>query len=185
MLFADSLLESGADGIFIENGENTGDLFSPQMAEEFMLPYTKRLYDHIKAEGGYVISHNCAPHAFYDLEMRLEPHALNFAFGDVRLLGKNYGVECKKLHNHNNIGCGPRHCFKEFKEFSNAGICLMGNIIPDSPPTGSRIEIGHEVKSCLSAAPEKGFILSTGCEIPLNTPLEKMEMLWDEIKTGI
>ncbi|KKH50689.1 methylcobamide--CoM methyltransferase [Methanosarcina sp. 1.H.A.2.2] len=185
ILFADALLEAGADGIFVENGENTGDLFSPQMAEEFMLPYTKKLYDHIKAGGSYVISHNCAAHAFYDLEMKLEPHALNFAFGDVRLLGKKYGVECKKLHNHKNIGCGPRHCFKEFKEFSDAGICLMGNIIPDAPLTGSCAEIEHEVKSCLSAAPKKGFILSTGCEIPLNTPLDKMELLWDAVKAGI
>lgn len=64
ILFADMLLEAGADGIFVENGENTGDLFSFQMAEEFMLPYIKRLYDHIKARGGYVISHNCAAQGF-------------------------------------------------------------------------------------------------------------------------
>lgn len=185
ILFVDSLLEAGADGIFIENGENTGDLFSPQMAEEFMLPYTKKLYDYIKAERGYVISHNCAANAFYNLELKLEPNALNFAFGDVRLLGKKHGIECKKLHNHNNIGCGPRHCFKEFKEFSDAGICLMGNIIPDAPLTRSRAEIEHEIKSCLSAAPEKGFILATGCEIPLNTPPEKMDMLWNAVKAGI
>lgn len=185
ILFTDSLLEAGADGIFVENGESTGDLFSLQMAEEFMLPYTKKLYDHIKAEGGYVISHNCAANAFYELEMKLEPHALNFAFGGVRLLGKKYGVECKKLHNYNSIGCGPRHCFKEFKKFSDAGISLMGNIIPDAPLIGSQDEIEHEVKSCLSAAPEKGFILATGCEIPLNTPLEKMEMLWDAVKSRI
>lgn len=185
LLFADALLEAGVDGIFVENGENTGDLFSPQMAEEFMLPYTKRLYDHIKAEGGYVISHNCAAQAFYDLELKLKPHALNFAFGNVKLLGKKYGVECTNLHNHNNIGCGPRHCFKEFKDFSDTGISLMGNIIPDAPLTGDRFKIEHEVKSCLKAAPEKGFILATGCEIPLNTPLEKMEILWNAIKTGI
>jgi len=182
ILFADILLEAGADGIFVENGENTGDLFSLQMAEEFMFPYTKRLYDHIKAEGGYVISHNCAANAFYDLEFKLKPHALNFAFGDVRLLGKEYGIECANLHNHKNIGCGPRHCFKEFRKFSDAGICLMGNIIPDSPLTGSRAEIEHEVKSCLKAAPDKGFILSTGCEIPLNTPFEKMDILWNMLK---
>ena len=185
ILFASSMLEAGADGIFVENGENTGDLFSPQMAEEFMLPYTKKLYNHIKAEGGYVISHNCAASAFYDLEMKLEPHALNFAFGNVRLLGKKYGVECRKLHNHNNIGCGPRYCFREFNELSDSGICLMGNIIPDAALVGSRAEIEHEVRSCLSAAPEKGFILATGCEIPLNTPLEKMEMLWNAIKAEI
>ena len=185
ILFADTMLEAGADGIFVENGESTGDLFSPQMAEEFMLPYTKKLYDHIKAKGGYVISHNCAALAFHDLEMKLEPHALNFAFGDVRLLGKKYGVECMKLHNHKNIGCSPRHCFKELKAFSDAGICLMGNIIPDAPITGGRAEIEHEVKCCLEAAPKKGFILSTGCEIPLNTPPEKMDLLWEAIKARL
>ena len=180
--FADVLLEAGVDGIFFENGENTGDLFSRQMAEEFMLPYTKELYEHIKARGGYVISHNCAAQAFYDLELKLKPNALNFAFGNVRALEKKYGVECKKLHNYKNIGCSSRHCFNEFKEFSDAGICLMGNIIPDAPLVGSMVEIEHEVKSCLNAASKKGFILTTGCEIPLNTPFEKMEMLWDAIK---
>ena len=185
ILFANALLEAGADGIFVENGENTGDLFSLQMAEEFMLPYTKDFYDHIKAEGGYVISHNCASQAFYDLELKLRPNALNFAFGDVRQLGKKYEIDCKKLHNHTGIGCASRYCLKEFKEFSEAGICLMGNIVPNTPLTGSRAEIEHEVKSCLKSAPDRGFILATGCEIPLNTPLEKMEMLWSAIKAGL
>lgn len=60
----------------------------------------------------------------------------------------------------------------------------MGNIIPDAPLRGSRAEIEHEVRSCLKAAPENGFILATVCEIPLNTPLEKMEMLWDVVKSS-
>lgn len=59
------------------------------ISSEFILPYTKELYDHVKAEGGYVISHSCAAHAFYDLELKLEPHALNFVFGDFRLLVRN------------------------------------------------------------------------------------------------
>lgn len=185
ILFAGAMLEAGADGIFVENGESTADLFSPKMAEKFMLPYTRKLYEHIKKSRGYVISHNCAIQAFHDLELKLEPHALNFAFGDVRLLGKKYGVECTKLHNQVNTGCNPRHCFKELKSFSQAGICLMGNIIPDAPMTCSAAQNDKEVKSCLEAAPEKGFILSTGCEIPLNTPPEKMEMLREAIKASL
>lgn len=181
IFFVDLMLEAGADGIFVENGESTADLFSPKMAEIFMLPYTKKLYDHIRNNGGYVISHNCAIQAYHDLEMKLAPHAVNFAFGDVAGLGKTYGIECSKFHNHKYVGCSERYCFKEFNAFSEAGICLMGNIIPDAPLTGSKAGIEHEVKSCFNAAPKRGFILSTGCEIPLNTPLEKMEMLRDAI----
>jgi uroporphyrinogen decarboxylase len=151
------------------------------MAEEFMLPYTKKLYDRIKEGGGYVISHNCATRAFHDLEMKLEPHALNFSFGDVSQISKQYGIDCIKIHNQMNKGCSSRHCVKELKTFFEAGICLMGNIIPDTPLNCSAAQIEHEVKSCLDAAPDKGFILSTGCEIPLNTPLEKMEMLGDAV----
>ncbi|MEE4241421.1 MAG: uroporphyrinogen decarboxylase family protein [Desulfopila sp.] len=53
IFFADVMLEAGADGILVENGESTADLFSPQMAEEFMMPYTKRLYDRIKEGNVY------------------------------------------------------------------------------------------------------------------------------------
>jgi uroporphyrinogen decarboxylase len=178
ILYADRLIEEGVDGIFVENGENTADLFSPDMAEEFMLPYTKQLYEYIQKNGGYVISHNCAEHAFHEMEASLRPDALNFAFGDVDALGKKYGVECTKIHK--KAGCGPRYCFKELEKH---GICLMGNINPNAFCRDSLDDIEHEVKSCMDAAPEKGFILSTGCEIPLSTPIEEMETLWRSISS--
>ncbi|RXG34730.1 uroporphyrinogen decarboxylase family protein [Methanohalophilus sp. WG1-DM] len=176
ILYADRLIEEGVDGIFVENGGNTADLFSPDMAEEFMLPYTKQLYAHIQNNGIYVISHNCAEHAFHDMEASLRPDALNFAFGDVNTLGKKYGIECTKIHK--KAGCSPRYCFKELEKH---GICLMGNINPNVFCRDSLDDIEHEVKSCMDCAPEKGFILSTGCEIPLSTPIEEMETLWRSI----
>jgi|GEM_PF-677418 len=184
-LFADLLLEAGVDGIFVDNGGSAADLFSRQMAEEFMLPYTKELYTHIKANDGYVISHNCASHAFLDLEMALEPDALNFAFGDVAALGKPYGAECTRLHKHKCIGCSSRCCFKGLRDFTESGICLMGNINPTTFAPGSTADIRLEVKSCLEAAPSKGFILSTGCEIPLNAPSEKMDALWNAFNSRL
>ncbi|WP_440956885.1 uroporphyrinogen decarboxylase family protein [Methanosarcina sp. Mfa9] len=184
-LFADILLEAGVDGILVDNGESAADLFSRQMAEEFMLPYTKELYTHIKANDGYVISHNCAAHAFLDLELALEPDALNFAFGEVAALGKPYGSECKRLHRHKCIGCSSRCCFKGLRDFTDSGICLMGNINPAVFAPGSAADIGLEVKSCLEAAPSRGFILSTGCEIPLNAPSEKMDALWNAFNSRL
>ncbi|MFP4655578.1 MAG: uroporphyrinogen decarboxylase family protein [Methanohalobium sp.] len=180
ILYADRMLEEGVDGFLVENGENTADLFSPQMADEFAHKYTKKLYDHIHKNGGYIISHNCAEHAFHEMDAGLKPDALNFAFGDVKSLKKRYGVDCIKSHNHKNIGCGPRYCFKDFGEH---GICLMGNINPNVFGNGSLDNIKNEVESCMNAAPNKGFILSTGCEIPLGTTKEKMEALWNTIKS--
>lgn len=182
IIFADRMLDAGADGAFIENGGSTSDLFSQGMAKEFGFQYSKKLYSHIQDNGGYVISHNCANHAFYELEMALEPDALNFFFGNVEAIGKKYGIDCVKLHNHKHIGCNERYCFRDFKDF-NDSICLMGNINPYVFNSGGINNIAAEVKSCMAVAPDKGFILSTGCEIPLNTPQEEMAILWESMKS--
>ncbi|MDK2834137.1 MAG: hypothetical protein PWP63_1224 [Methanolobus sp.] len=182
IIFADRMLDAGADGVFAENGGSTADLFSPEMAKEFGSRYTKEVYSHIQDRGGYVISHNCAAHAFHELELALEPDALNFAFGDVKSLGKNYGVECGKLHNHKSIGCAQRYCFREFKPFQDAGVCLMGNINPYIFGSGMLKDIAGEVRNCMMAAPDKGFILSTGCEIPLDAPYEEMQVMWESMR---
>jgi uroporphyrinogen decarboxylase len=179
IIFADRMLDAGADGIFAENGGSASDLFSPEMAREFGFKYTKQLYSHIQDNGGYVISHNCASHAFHELELELKPDALNFAFGNVNTLKEQYGVECEKLHNHKNIGCSQRYCFRDFSNFQDSGICLMGNINPYTFSSGLVKDIASEVKACMAAAPDRGFILSTGCEVPLGTPAEEMEVLWD------
>ncbi len=181
--FADMMLDAGADCAFIENGGSTSDLFSLEMAKEFGFDYSKKLYSHIQDRGGYVISHNCANHAFHELEMALEPDALNFFFGNVEALGEKYGIDCLKIHNHKHIGCRERYCFRDLKDFIDQGICLMGNINPYTFGSGRFDNIAAEVKNCMDAAPDKGFILSTGCEIPLNTPQEEMEILWESMRS--
>jgi uroporphyrinogen decarboxylase len=183
IIFADRMLDAGADGIFAENGGSTSDLFSLEMAQEFGSRYTKELYSYIQDRGGYVISHNCASHAFHELELSLKPDALNFAFGNVEALGKNYRVECEKIHNHKSIGCSQRYCFRDFQNFHDSDICLMGNINPYIFTSGMLKDIESEVKNCMAAAPERGFILSTGCEIPLNTPPAEMEVLWEAMRS--
>ncbi|WP_406657162.1 uroporphyrinogen decarboxylase family protein [Methanolobus sp. ZRKC2] len=181
--FADMMHDAGADGVFIENGGSTSDLFSLEMAKEFGFQYSKKLYSHIQDSGGYVISHNCANHAFHELELALEPDALNFFFGNVDALGEKYRIDCLKIHNHRHIGCSERYCFRDFKDFTDSGICLMGNINPYAFNSGRIDKIVAEVYRCLAAAPDKGFILSSGCEIPLNTPQEEVEILRESMKS--
>jgi uroporphyrinogen decarboxylase len=59
----------------------------------------------------------------------------------------------------------------------------MGNIDSNVFGNGSAADIEHEVKSCMENAPKTGFILSTGCEFPLNTSTEKMDVLWNAVKS--
>lgn len=182
ILYADILIDRGAHGIFVENGMNTAELYSPDMAEEFIFKYTKQIYDHIKKTGTYVISQNYAGDPYYDLEFKLKPHALSFAYGNPTELGRKYGIDCQKISSQELIGCKERYCFKELEK---ENICLMGNINPNVFIKGSRNAIEHEVKSCLNAAPEKGFILSSGGEIPLDTSEEDMIYLWNTIRSCI
>nr|WP_319507365.1 uroporphyrinogen decarboxylase family protein [uncultured Methanolobus sp.] len=93
------------------------------MAEEFMFKYTKEVYEHVQSNDGYVISHNCALHATYDLEISMKPDALNFSYGEVNIIKEKYGIDCAKIHAKS--GCSPQHCMKEL---ANSNVCLMGNV---------------------------------------------------------
>ncbi|WP_406661700.1 uroporphyrinogen decarboxylase family protein [Methanolobus sp. ZRKC3] len=152
IMYADLLIDSGAHGIFVENGANAGDLFGPEISEEFIFGSTKQVVDHIKTRGLYVVSQNYAEYPFLDMEFKLKPDGLSFAHGDLA-------------------------------EMQKENVCLMGNMDQNVFIKGSRDEIEQEVKKCMDAAPEKGFILSTGGEISLGTPEENMEYLWDAIKS--
>jgi uroporphyrinogen decarboxylase len=178
ILYADKMLEAGADGILFDNGGSTADLFSREMAEEFMFKSTKKIYRYVQANDGYVISHNCAVHAFHEMELAMSPDALNFSYGEVDLIKEKYGMDCVKMHTRS--GCESRYCLKEL---AYSGICLMGNIDSNVFGNGSAADIEHEVKSCMENAPKTGFILSTGCELPLNTSTEKMDVLWNAVKS--
>ena len=125
-----------------------------------------------------MISHNCAEHAFHEMELTLKPDAINFAFGDVKDLWEQYKIDCVTIHKR--MGCKPRYCIKELEKH---GVCLMGNINPNVFARGAYADIEHEVKSCMEAAPDRGFILSTGCEIPLNTSVKEMETLWQAMNS--
>jgi len=152
IMFADILIDSGAHGIFVENGANAGDLFGPDISEELIFGATKQLVEHIKSRGVYVISQNYAEYPFIDLEFKLKPDALSFAKGDLT-------------------------------EMQKGNICLIGNMDQNVFIQGSRDEIEKEVKRCMEQAPEKGFILSTGGEISLETSEENMEHMWDIVSS--
>jgi len=70
----------------------------------------------------------------------------------------------------------------EAKEAVGDKVCLMGNVRPvETIRRGTREQILAEAKECLRKAYDnpKGFILATGCQIPVGTPPENIIALMD------
>ena len=65
----------------------------------------------------------------------------------------------------------------EAKELVGGKVCLMGNVSPaDGMLKGNPGIIDDMVKECVAKASDnpKGFIVATGCEVPIHTPHENM-----------
>jgi uroporphyrinogen decarboxylase len=63
---------------------------------------------------------------------------------------------------------------KRMVELSQKKIALVGNVATSLFVSGTREEIENSVKECIrTAAPGGAFILSSGCELPLNATVER------------
>lgn len=65
----------------------------------------------------------------------------------------------------------------EAKELVGDKVCLMGNVSPaDGMLKGNPDVIDAMVRDCVLKASDnpRGFVLATGCEVPIKTPHENM-----------
>ncbi len=71
---------------------------------------------------------------------------------------------------------------EEAKRIIGNRVCLAGNVKPvDTMRNGTIDEIRSEARECIRKAYDspKGFVLSTGCQIPLGTPIENVIAFMD------
>jgi uroporphyrinogen decarboxylase len=148
------------------------------MVDEFIFDYAKKVRDAVKKEGAYYLEYSLSvPDP--QKQIKIEPDVLAFNKGPVKLLGEKYGINCDSLHAG---GCNPRYCIQNIRQnFADANkqIALMGNIDHSLMMQGTPETIEKEVKYCIDTLGQNksGFILSTGGEIPFNTPLENAKTL--------
>lgn len=123
---------------------------SPQIYHEFVLPYEKELLDSAKeqAKDETIIGlHICG---YVDPIMK-----------DI----VDLGIDWVELD-------GPSS-LKKMVEESQGKVIIRGNIGAEIFSEGTREQIEEAVKECIEAAAgTNAYVLSTGCQIPLNTPLE-------------
>ncbi len=71
---------------------------------------------------------------------------------------------------------------EEAKKVIGDKVCIVGNVDPvDTMKYGTKEDIIKEAKECLRKGYDspKGFVLSTGCQIPVDSPMENIQTLMD------
>ncbi len=126
------------------------DLISPDMYRTFVFPYHKQIVDYFKAKKVGVGLHICGN--------------ANPILKDI----VNTGVS--------NVSIDAGTDMIKAVEATRGKAALIGNVDPNLFFFGSRDEMKQAIQYCIDNAPEdSGYILASGCEVPGNAPLEKID----------
>ena len=150
--FIDEIFKRKALPIIVEP-IGSGSLVSPRHFHEFVAPYLKRLADHVHKTGGGMPAalHICG---------KTTPNfrAMLEADFDIWSLDAVDMGEAKKAAGHR--------------------VVLIGNVNPANMLKNTAVEIDAEAKDiCEKMGDRIGFILGSGCEVPINTPPANVEAL--------
>lgn len=137
----------------------SGSILSPKLYKEFVLPYTKRLVDAIHRHKKSTTYHIC---------------------GDTTNI-----LELMAESNSDNISLDNKVDLSKAKEVLGPKVQFVGNVDPvNYLLLGDKESIDNAVKECFKKAygAEKGFYISTGCDLPLNTPIENIAFYMDSCR---
>lgn len=150
--FIDEILARGALPIIVEP-IGSASLVSPNHFRTFVTPYLKRLSDHVHKVGGGMpaVLHICGkttPNWKPMLESEFDIWSL-----DAVDLG-------------------------QAKAAAGHRVALVGNVVPANLLKNTPEEIDAEARViCEKMGDKAGFILGSGCEVPINTPPENVDAL--------
>jgi MtaA/CmuA family methyltransferase len=149
--FARAQIEAGADWLGI--GDAAASLVSRRFYDELIFPYEKRLVEGIHALGGKIRLHIC---------------------GNTKHLSEGMGklgCEIVDLDYLNPVG--------EARGKMGPAQILLGNIDPVSVlRNGTPEEVYRAIEECHRKA-GPNYIVSAGCEVPRDTPLENIRAMRD------
>ncbi|MBQ8605477.1 MAG: uroporphyrinogen decarboxylase family protein [Clostridia bacterium] len=140
---------AGANGIVM--AEPVSGLLSPSLESEFSSPYIKKIVEAVQDNDFIVVYHNCGANVHLMVESILSTGSAAYHFGNA--------VDMKDM-----LDKFPKD------------VVVMGNIDPAGVlQMGTPEKVRNETLSLLEkCSGYKNFVLSSGCDIPPNTP-------WDNI----
>jgi len=140
--FARAQVAAGADAIGV--GDSVASLISPQMYQDYVLPFEKRLFDAIHQVGAAVKLHVCG-------DINRTVHLMAQTGCDI--IDADWMVRLDKAR----AAVGPN-------------ITLAGSFDPSAVLLqGSPQDVAQAARRCIETGGER-FILQPGCEVPPGTP---------------
>ncbi len=143
--FALALHHAGAEIVSITNPIANATCLSRQTYEQFVHPFTKRLFAAMRDAGIIIMYHTCGDwNDRFDLVIEEEPHILHVDKADLSELKRKYGKK----------------------------VCIMGNVkSTETMLQGTPEDVRRASEECIRKAQEGGgFILSADCVLPRDTP---------------
>ncbi len=152
MQYNDLLVSAGVDIICVL--EPTAVMLGPQQFNQFSSHYIRRIVERNTERGVGSIYHTCG-NTMHLVKLMVESNVHG-----ISLDSSEVGVDMKKV-----------------AESIPVSVALIGNINPTQTLLrGEPHEVKHEVKELLKAMrPYPNFILSTGCDLPQETPIENIK----------
>lgn len=145
----DTLIEAGFAPSLGEAAASCS-LISPTIFKEFIKPYHKELCRHFRSKGALTALHICG---------YIDPVMEEILDSNISILSLDAPSSLKKL-----VG------------LSAGRVTVMGNVPTSLFADGSRGDIEQAVRNCIeTAAGSSGYILASGCEIPLDSTEDRIE----------
>jgi len=155
--FLKAQIEAGEHLVYLGDSLSSLNMISPGMYRNYVFPWHKKVFegvrDHCKKYETFTLLHSC---------------------GDNTKLLEDYiktGVDIYEVDS--------MMALKTCKEIVSDRLSLIGNLDPiEIVLNGSPGDIDRESKECIGAAAKGGgFILGTGCFVPLMSPLENIQQM--------
>lgn len=148
--YAKAYKAAGANGVVM--AEPVAGLLSPALEEEFSAPYVKRIVDAVQDDEFLLIYHNCGDNTPRMVDSLLTIGAAAYHFGNAIDM-------------------------KDMIETFPSDVCVMGNVDPAGVLKMGSPEAVREatLKLLGECAGYENFVLSSGCDIPPQTPWENID----------
>lgn len=152
-----ALKAAGADAIMM--AEPLAGILSPDMAEEFSVPYVKRIIDALQDENFAVIYHNCGDSVASMPQLLFTQGAAAYHFGN--------SVDMEQM-----LKAAP------------ADILCMGNVDPAGQITRGTPESVREATRALleKCGGYPNFVVSSGCDIPAHAGWDNIQAFFGALK---
>ena len=157
-----SVFDAGADFVFL--GGPGSEMLSPQLYEDFLIPDSKKLTDHIHSRGGLVYTHICSP---------IQP------FLDMELYNR-MGIDLFETLSPPPVG--NVESLSKAREVLPENICTRGNVGLDILLNGSEEDVVEKTVEVLETTKGYKHMVAASDYLFYDIPLENVEAMVQTVK---